>query len=67
MYASENASRQFIEFLLSEGADPCMKDSEGLTAKDYLIGNAPSNYINPNLTDKDTREISNLLECKSTK
>lgn len=63
MYAAENASEDFIHWLLAQGADKCMTDSEGLTAADYMVGNAPDGQVNPHLDIGAQYRLAGELSC----
>jgi ankyrin repeat protein len=60
MYAASNAPLSVIETLLSAGADSSLKDSEGSTALDYLLGRGPV-LANPLLQGAELEKAKGLL------
>lgn len=60
MYAAAEASKVVITELLDNGARTDIKDSQGLTALDYMLGNGPV-PPNPNLTEDELVELKSLL------
>jgi F0F1-type ATP synthase membrane subunit c/vacuolar-type H+-ATPase subunit K len=60
MYAAANASSDVIKALLAAGADITKRDSQGLTALDYLLGKGPV-PANPRLMGAELSAATELL------
>lgn len=61
MYAAGEASLEVIKILINNGADFSLKDSKGLNALDYLLGNGPVPK-NPKLGEAEFENAKSLLQ-----